>query len=88
MRSLYKILHTTCHTEWGGLEKRIFNESVWMEGQGHKIVIVAPKDTPLFLKSKEHGFKVYGVDFKRLSLTRDYRFLRQIFSFEKFRSHR
>ena len=83
MRSLYKILHTTCHTQWGSLEKRIFNESVWMEKKEHKIIIVAPKDTPLFLKAKEHGFKVYGIEFKRFSMIKDYKLLKNIFYNEK-----
>lgn len=83
MISLYKILHTTCHTQWGGLEKRIFNESVWMEEKGHKIIIVAPEDTPLFLKAKEHGFNVYGIEFKRLSMIKDYKALKRIFYNEK-----
>ncbi|WP_457553709.1 glycosyltransferase family 4 protein [Desulfobacula sp.] len=83
MQSHYKILHTTCHTQWGGLEKRIFNESVWMEKNGHKVIIVAPKDTPLFLKAKAHGFKVYGIEFKRLSILKDYKLLKNIFCNEK-----
>lgn len=83
MQSLYKILHTTCHTQWGGLEKRIFNECVWMEKNGHKIVVVAPKNTPLFLKAKKHGFNVYGVEFKRLSIIKDYKTLKRLFLNEK-----
>ncbi len=82
MKSLYKILHTTCHTGWGGLEKRIFNESVWMEKNGHAIIIVAPKDTPLYIQSKKHGFKVYDIAFKRLSFINDYQSLKRIFSNE------
>jgi hypothetical protein len=42
MISHYKIIHTTCHTQWGGLEKRIFNEAVWMHDHGHQVVMVAP----------------------------------------------
>ncbi|MFH2092439.1 MAG: glycosyltransferase family 4 protein [Pseudomonadota bacterium] len=83
MRAIYKILHTTCHTGWGGLERRIFNESVWMEKNGHTVVIVAPKDTPLFQKAKDHGFKVYAVEFKRLGIFGDYQFLKQIFTNEQ-----
>lgn len=82
MRAIYKIIHTTCHTAWGGLEKRIFNESVWMSNQGHKIVIVAPKDTPLFDRAKSHGFRVYPVQFKRLSILSDYGQLVRIFKNE------
>jgi len=83
MISFYKILHTTCHTQWGVLEKKIFNESVWMETKGHKIIIVAPKDTPLFLKAKKHGFKVYGIEFKKLSMIKDYKLLKSTFYNEK-----
>lgn len=83
MRSLYKIVHTTCHTQWGGLEKRIFNESVWMRKKGHEVILVAPSKTPLFLKAKEYGFKVYGIEFKRLSVIKDYKLLKYIFYNEK-----
>ncbi len=83
MRSIYKIVHTTCHTGWGGLEKRVYNESVWMKENGHTVIIVAPKDTPLFTKAKEYGFKTYPVNFKRLSIVKDYNFLKNILSNEK-----
>ncbi|MCP4682144.1 MAG: glycosyltransferase family 4 protein, partial [Desulfobacterales bacterium] len=83
MRSLYKIVHTTCHTGWGGLERRIFNESVWMQKKGHQVVIVAPKDTPLFTRAREFGFRVYGVSFKRLSIIKDYKKLKLIFENEQ-----
>jgi len=76
-------MHTTCHNQWGSSEKRIFNESIWMEKNGHKIIIVAPKDTPLFLKAKEHGLKVYDLEFKRLSIIRDYKFLKHLLHNEK-----
>lgn len=78
MKSFYKILHTTCHTGWGGLEKRIFNESVWMKKNGHTVILAAPPETPLFLKAKAQGFKVYPVDFKFFSIRRDYRRIKRI----------
>lgn len=83
MRSLYKIVHTTCHTGWGGLEKRIFNESSWMKENGHTVIIVAPRDTPLFLKAKDAGFQVYPVSFKRRSIFKDYPLLKRICRNEK-----
>jgi len=83
MRAIYKIIHTTCHTGWGGLEKRIFNESVWMSNQGHQIIIVAPKDTPLFDRAKSYGFRVYPVQFKRLGILSDYGQLVRIFKNER-----
>jgi glycosyltransferase involved in cell wall biosynthesis len=83
MRSLYKIAHTTCQTGWGGLEKRIFNEAVWMENQGHQVVIVAPGDTPLFIKAREFGIRVYDLSFKRRSIIKDYNRLKKIFETEQ-----
>ncbi len=83
MRSLYKIVHTTCQTGWGEQEQRIFNESVWMENKGHQVVIVAPKGSPLFTKAKEKGFRVHGVSFKRVSAIKDYGQLKQIFKEEQ-----
>lgn len=83
MHSIYKIIHTTCHTQWGGLEKRIFNESVWMQEKGHTVIIVAPEDTPLFKKAKDYGFKVYPVDFKFFSTFKNYQELKRIFSNEQ-----
>jgi glycosyltransferase involved in cell wall biosynthesis len=83
MKSHDKIIHTTCNTQWTDLEKRIFSESLWMEQNGHKIIIAAPKNTPLFLKAKQHGFKVYGIEFRRFSTIKDYKSLKNIFYNEK-----
>jgi glycosyltransferase involved in cell wall biosynthesis len=83
MRTFYKILHTTCETRWGVTEKRIYNELVWMAGKGHTLILVCPKDTPLFLKAKDHGIKVYGIDFKPFSILKNYQFLKNFFYNEK-----
>ena len=83
MRSHYKIVHTTCGTGWGGLEKRIFNESVWMDKNGHQVVIAAPEDTPLFHKANKHGFRVYAMTFTHRSLLHTYRELIRIFQNEQ-----
>ncbi|MDZ7664291.1 MAG: glycosyltransferase family 4 protein [Desulfotignum sp.] len=79
----YKIIHTTCHTQWGGLEKRIFNEAAWMRNNGHDIIIAAPRDTPLFRQSRQNGFRTYGIDFKKSQIMSDYRFLRRLFANEQ-----
>jgi glycosyltransferase involved in cell wall biosynthesis len=83
MSSHYKIIHTTCHTQWGGLERRIFNESVWMQKKGHQVLIVAPRNSPLFNQSRQYGFKTYGVDFKKSRMINDYKFLRHMFANEQ-----
>ena len=51
------IMHTTCHTAWGGLERRIFNESCWMAEHGHCIIIAAPPNTPLAEKAQNRCFE-------------------------------
>lgn len=81
--SLYKIIHTTCHTDWGGLEKRVLNESLWMADKGHQVIIVAPENTPLLQRAKGYGLKLYPMSFKRLSALSDYRRLIRIFNQEK-----
>jgi len=83
MISCYKIIHTTCHTQWGGLEKRIFNESVWMAQKGHTIIIAAPDNTPLFNRAKEYGFKTIAIEFKRTGMIKDYKRLKTLFINEK-----
>ncbi|PIE63362.1 MAG: glycosyl transferase group 1 [Desulfobacter postgatei] len=79
----YKIIHTTCHTDWGGLEKRVLNESLWMADKGHRVIIIAPENTPLFQRAKGDGLKLYPMAFKRLSAFSDYRRLIRIFNQEK-----
>ena len=74
-----KIIHTTCHTQFGGLEKRIYNESCWMAEKGHDIIIVAPPNTPLSEKSKNKGFATVGMAFKSSSFLNDFFKLRQLF---------
>jgi len=76
-------VHTTCHTGWGGLERRIFNESVWMLDKGHQIVIIAPRDTPLFNRARAYGIRVYDISFKPLGTIQDYNRLKQIFETEQ-----
>ncbi len=83
MRSLYKIIHTTCRSGWEESEKRILDESIWMEQQGHQVVIIAPKDSPLFNRAREYGISVYGISFKRFSLANEYSQLKQIFANEQ-----
>ncbi|MCP4021027.1 MAG: glycosyltransferase family 4 protein [Desulfobacteraceae bacterium] len=83
MLTHYKIVHTTCHTQWGGLEKRIFNESLWMKQKGHTVIIVAPKDTPLYDRAKSEGFKTIAAGFRKLGIPKDYRLLKQLFHTEQ-----
>ncbi|HCY87052.1 MAG TPA: glycosyltransferase family 1 protein, partial [Desulfobacteraceae bacterium] len=67
MRALYKIVHTSGRTGWNDPEKRILEESLWMESQGHQVVIIAPEKSPLYQKARAKGLSVYGISFKGLS---------------------
>lgn len=83
MRSLYKILHTVCQTGWGGIEKRILNESIWMADKGHQVILAAPENTPLFERAKGYGFRLYPMTFTRLGTLSNYRSLIRIFENEQ-----
>ncbi len=82
-QSHFKIIHTTCHTQWGGLEKRIFNEAVWMRNNGHDVIVATPRNTPLLHKSRQNGFRTYEIDFKKSEMISDYRFLRRVLANEQ-----
>jgi glycosyltransferase involved in cell wall biosynthesis len=79
MTSHYKIIHTTCHDQWGGLEKQILNEALWMRDRGHQLVIIAPDGSPLFQRAKKQGLRVYAISFRRMKQISDYRDLVRIF---------
>ena len=83
MRSLYTILHTCSLDGWGDIENRIFNESVWMEAQGHRILMAASPDTPLFDRARDHGFTVFPISFKRRNALKVHAELRKIFQAEQ-----
>lgn len=77
------IMHTTCHRQFGGLEKRIYNESCQMAEKGHKIIIAAPAKSPLMVKSLKRGFICIPVEFTAKSSLRDYFALRRIYKIVK-----
>ncbi|MBF0112867.1 MAG: glycosyltransferase family 4 protein [Desulfamplus sp.] len=76
------IIHTTCHKEFGGLEKRIYNESCKMAEMGHTMVIVAPKNSPLILrcsKLSDMGFITVPMGFTPKSAIKDYFALKRLY---------
>jgi glycosyltransferase involved in cell wall biosynthesis len=50
-----------------------------MTQKGHTIIIVAPAKSPLLKKAKAYGLKTYAVEFKRLGMIKDYKFLKTLF---------
>ena len=83
MKTFYKIIHTSSRILWGNREKRILCESLWMQGNGHQVAIVAPGDSPLFHKTKQNGLTVYPMSFKPLARIGEYGRLKQIFAAEQ-----
>nr|WP_319395067.1 glycosyltransferase family 4 protein [uncultured Desulfobacter sp.] len=83
MNNFYKIIHTSSRPLWGNREQRILCESLWMEKNGHQVVIIAPGDSPLFKKAKKTGLMVYPISFKALAGIGEYGRLKQIFTGEQ-----
>ena len=75
----YTIFHTVSNTQWGGQERRVFNECRWMARRGHRIAIATPAGTPLYQRAQVQGWKVFDMSFRRRSAFRDYGRLRKIF---------
>ncbi|MBF0412263.1 MAG: glycosyltransferase family 4 protein [Desulfamplus sp.] len=73
------IIHTTSHREFGGLEKRVYNESCKMAEKGHKIVIAAPDKSPLLIKCQDRGFRCVPIEFTAKSSIKDYFVLKQLY---------
>jgi len=73
-------MHTTCHREFGGLEKRVYNESCQMAEKGHKLIIAAPANTPLMVKCLNRGFQCLPIEFTAKSALKDYFALKRLYS--------
>ena len=83
MKSLYKIVHTAAGVQWQEPEKRILNESLWMQDQGHQIVIIAPPDSPLLTRAMAVGLSTYPLAFKGITRASQGQRLRKILEKEQ-----
>ncbi|WDP93185.1 MAG: glycosyltransferase [Desulfobacter sp.] len=54
-----------------------------MEEQGHLVIIIAPLNSPLYLKAREKGITVHPLSFQTLAQVGEYGRIRQIFANEK-----
>ncbi|MCP3941312.1 MAG: glycosyltransferase family 4 protein [Desulfobacteraceae bacterium] len=72
MKKKLNILHTVSNNQWGGQERRVYNECRWMNQKGHAITIITPKDTPLYKKSKTRGWQTHGIEFKKHGILGDF----------------
>lgn len=71
MTHRFTILHTESHRQWGGQERRIFNEARWMHDNGHRIVVVAPNPSPLYEKSLRQGWETHALAFNKWKMASD-----------------
>ncbi len=78
MKKNLNILHTVSNNQWGGQERRVYNECRWMSQKGHTITIITPKATPLYKKSKARGWQTHGIEFKRHGMLGDFLRIRSI----------
>ncbi|GAB6905985.1 glycosyltransferase family 4 protein [Desulfosarcina cetonica] len=78
MKTRFKILHAESHRQWGGQERRTFNEARWMQAKGHQIIIVAPGSSVLYQKACEQGWETHALDFKKWAMVNDIFRLRAI----------
>ena len=72
------IVHTVCHDQWGGLERRVFTESRWMTVRGHRICIIAPGGSPLYEKAAAEGWTMHPMAFTRARMPADVFRLRRL----------
>ena len=83
MKALYKIVHTSAGQLWQDPEKRILDESLWMQDQGHQVVIIAPPESPLLTRAKAVGLSTYAIPFRGLTLAGQTQQLKEIFENEQ-----
>lgn len=59
------ILHTEASKGWGGQEIRIIQEALGLKKRGYGIIILAEKDSKIFIKSRELGLESYPISFSK-----------------------
>jgi glycosyltransferase involved in cell wall biosynthesis len=62
--------HTIIHLEsslgWGGQELRIFNESRWFIERGHRVILIAPKNSKIYQQFDSQGWQCHHCSFQLL----------------------
>lgn len=57
------ILHSEASPNWGGQERRVLLESLWMRKRGHRLTLLVRRGTILEKKAKETGLEVISTSF-------------------------
>ncbi len=71
MQRQLTIVHTEASVSFGGQGLRILNEALWMRQQGHRLIILAPEESGLFVKAAQAGLETHAVRFAKSSQLRD-----------------
>jgi glycosyltransferase involved in cell wall biosynthesis len=62
---MWTIFHTEASLGWGGQEIRILNESLGMRERGHRVLILAEKESTLIKKATQYGFETKPLSFQK-----------------------
>jgi len=49
---------------FGGQERRLLHEALWLRRAGHEVIIACPSESPLYLQASAAGGTVYGVSMR------------------------
>ena len=71
MKSILTIMHTESHRQWGGQERRVFSECLWMRRRGHRVIVAAPEPSPLYDKACQQGWETHAVPFNKFGMIKD-----------------
>lgn len=72
MKPVLTILHTESHRSWGGQELRVFNECFWMQQQGHRVLLAAPRSSLIYARARSAGLPVTAFSFTNPTAVTDY----------------
>lgn len=66
-----KIVHSESHRQWGGQERRVFHECLWMKNKGHRVILLAPATAPVYRRAARAGIEVHDLTFRRVGVFQD-----------------
>lgn len=78
MKQRLTILHTESHRAWGGQERRVLTECLWMRERGHRVVLAAPRVAQIYDRAGNAGIEVHAAPFNVASAFGDYRRIRRL----------
>ena len=65
MGTFLTVVHTDEAGTPGGLSLRILSEASWMQGLGHRLVIVSPEGSMLLQEARQLGFETFALRFAK-----------------------